>query len=188
MCSSDSILGEILSPIFVKGSPFQCLPEQVKKADAEPPESLREGFQRLFGCEEAKKARNVVFIWVLDHPYVHLRGKGLPSTIINVEKTDQSIAKRWPPAKISKLVTNMCEPLPTADPVDWQALADHNANLSFYSRIIASRGPLHVCWANVAQLNEASNSTRANPLAWERLILRSYRNHYGCLPLKNRDG
>ena len=188
MWSSDSILAEILSPIFVNGSPFQCLRAEVKPADAASPESLRQGFEGLFGCKEAKAARKVVFVWALDKPYIHRRGKGLPSTITNVEKTDGSIADRWPRSKINKLVTNELDPLPTTELVDWQALADHNANLSFYSKIIASYGPLRIWWADVARLNEASNNALANSETWESLILSSYRQRYRCSPLKNRDG
>jgi hypothetical protein len=181
MWSSDSILGEILSPIFLEGSPFQPLPAQIEREDAGSPKSLSEGFKRLFGCKEAREAWNVAFIWALDQPYHH--SDGSLSTVVYIEKTKRSIFLRWSP-HIRCLVTGAPIEKPM-DSQDLRELANHDT-LRFYSTIIAAYGPLRVWWADVDHLNEASHRKLDRALDWERLLLTSYLERYHCSPLKNR--
>jgi hypothetical protein len=184
MWPPDSILTEILSPIFDKGSPFQCLPEQVKQADSTSSKSLQDGFKRVLRCENAKQAQCVVFIWVLDQPYSHRNG--LLSKVVYVEKTEHTIFRRWPPKDIEKLVKGAdAEELPALTDLRRLARQCGSENGLFYRTIIARYGPMSVWWATVENLNKYSNHTLACPRDWERLLLTSYRKRYSCLPLKN---
>lgn len=184
MWPSDSILTEILSPIFFRGYSFQCLPDQIKPADAASRESLRAGFERVLRCKDAKNARRVVFFWALDQPYTHRNG--LLSTVVYIEQTKGSIFGRWPPGHIDKLARG-AEAKVSPEITDWRRLARQcgSENGRFYRPIIESYGPLRVWWADVHSLNKSSNRTLSSPQEWECLLLTSYRKRYGCLPLKN---
>ena len=134
MWPSDPIFAKILRPIFVGGSPFQCLPEQVEREDARDALLLQAGFKRLFRCQVAQQAHSAVFIWVLDQPYDHRGITCEPSTIVNVEKTDQSISNRWR-RYINALVKDWNCIAELADPDDLRDLADHDCNLSFFKLV-----------------------------------------------------
>jgi hypothetical protein len=183
MWPADAIFTAILSPLFPNGSPFQCLPEQVEQQDAQDTPSLRAGFERVFGCQAAKRARNVVFIWTLDKQYHHCDGLRKPSTVVYVEKTKRSIFGRW--SRDAKLLTTGTDTAKPIDSENLRALANSD-NLQFYRTIVASLGPMRVWWADVEHLNEAAKQSLADPRQWEHLILKSYRGCYDCLPLKNR--
>jgi hypothetical protein len=183
MWSSDPILMAILEPIFSSGSPFQRLPVQLERDDARDAKSLREGFEKLFGCQQAKVALNVVMIWTLDQKFNHSDGSREPSTVVYVEKTTGYISDRW--QRYTGLLATGSDSATTTSSENLRALANRE-NLLFYKKIVASFGPLRVWYANVGHLNQASKHSLATAREWEHLILKRYRDRYGCLPLKTR--
>jgi hypothetical protein len=173
------------SRIFSGGSPFRRLNAQVEPEDASDVTRLRAGFERVFRSEEAERERDVVFIWALEKEYRHSDGKRECSRIVYVEKTIDTISRRWPSRYVELLVKGAdAEERPDLN--DLRSLANTPANGLFYRTIIEKLGPLCVWWANVQRLNETPNHTLANSREWERHILQCYRDRHSCLPLKNR--
>lgn len=185
MWPSDPILKEAFTLLFPKGLPFQCLPTRVERTDAGDPRSLRAGFERLIACPEAKQATNVVLIWALDNQYLHAEGSREPSTVVYIEKTDGSIFGRW-----SRYCADLATGRSGGEPTTSESLRGLATvdNLRFYTEVVGKHGPLRVWWADVARLNGASALRLPSPREWERLLLKTYRERYGCLPLKNRRG
>jgi hypothetical protein len=176
-------LMQVLEPLFPHGWPFQCLPTRIEQTDAQDAAALRAGFERLFLCPEARKARKVVLIWAVDRPYRHTDGSRETSTVVYVEKTNRSIYSRW--SRYIDLLTKGSPDPGMCDSENLRALANAD-NLGFYKRIGGRHGPLQVWWADVSHLNIAATQPLESAREWEQLILCRYCGRYRCLPLKNR--
>lgn len=166
---------------------FKPLPGSVFPEDAESPERLCHGFQRIFRTAEAAAARDVVFLWVVDNSYLHHEYNKLPSSIVYIEKSDRSISNRWPNSYF-KRITRDSKRVLLADVGGLRQYSDANLNWTFYSRLVREHGPLRVWWATRSALNAASGLTIKTAAEWEGHILKLYMLNHGCRPLKNRRG
>lgn len=171
------------------GFPFRALTEVLKPHEASDLNTLRQGFERVFHCEDAQAARNVVFFWAVDRPFHHESGHRLASTISYIEITKGSIARRWPSRYIKKITRDK----KTAEGLvvlGLEQLAKYDKNLSFYSQLIREHGPLRVWYAGLEDLNQCARKANLSELGtireWERMMIKTYRKLHGGRPLKNR--
>jgi hypothetical protein len=188
MWTNDSILRDIWQPEFPNQSPFRCLDQRVAPSDTESPERRKDGFARLLCSHDARNARNdIVFIWSLDHAYIHDDGTCEPSSVVYIEKTKNSIRDRWF-RWIWCLVQDWTVKTSIRPPTR-RELAKLDRNFTFYKDVIGQFGPLRIWWADVSKLNQCRVPTTAElktARAWENRLLRLYVARYRCLPLKNR--
>lgn len=166
---------------------FKPLPGCIFPEDAQTPEQLCLGFQRIFRTPDAATARDVVFLWVVDNQYIHHEFNKLPSGIVYIEKSDRSISNRWPNAYFKRITRNSKRVL-SSDVSTLRPYADADLNWTFYSRLVREHGPLRVWWATRSALNAASGLAIKTAAEWESHILKMYMLSHGCRPLKNRRG
>ena len=185
MWDNDPIFEKILKTERIDTS-FKRISSAISSADADTAESLLAAFVRTFRGQEAGLGRNVVFIWSVDQPYSHTEGHCLPSSIINIEKTKNTIATRWSQASLIKLTTDFTK-REVVDINNLGHLALANRNLSFYQRIVRENGPLRISWCEATTLNAASGGELIDSSRhWEQKLIKAYKAEHNCFPLKNR--
>lgn len=185
MWDNDSIFTKILKAERIDES-FKRISSAISSADAVTSESLLAAFLRTFRGKEAMVGRNVVFIWSVDQPYLHTEGHCLPSSIIYIEKTKNTIATRWNQASLIKLTKDFTK-REVVDINNLGHLALANRNLSFYQRLVRENGPLHVSWCDAATLDAASGRELIDSSRqWEQRLILAYKAEHNCFPLKNR--
>lgn len=168
------------------------LPERINPADTTDPETLRVAFKRVMHCGDAKKAKNIVFVWAVDNPYVHESGNRLTSTIGYIEMTTTSLSRRWTDSFFYKLTKDHKHRGDVSPSAGLEELAMQDKNFSFYSQLIHNHGPLRIWYATLDELNAAALRQGKKPKetvrAWEKALIQAYRKVHGKRrrPLKNR--
>jgi hypothetical protein len=189
MFPGDDRFNKIIESNFGSFS-FQLLPGQIDPHQANTPESLFQVFINVFHGDEAKSAKNVLFIWTVTRPFEHTNGYGHPSTVSYIEISTGSLAGRWPKGFFRNITHDESKKGEVSADGGLQELADKDKNFSFYSRLIQDYGPLRVWYATLDDLNaaalEAGQDRRETIRDWERHIISSYRAIHGVRPLKNR--
>jgi hypothetical protein len=188
MLPNDEHFNSILNRTF-QTSPFRLLSDHIAPEETVDKETLLKAFQRVFHSTEAKAAKNVVFIWAVDNPFVHECGNQLHSTISYIEITKGRLATRWPTRYLLKILHDKHRSEPVGN-MGLQELAKKDKNFTFYSRLISEHGPLRVWYANLTELNstalDPAKSSRTTVREWEKNLIKAYRRVHGCRPLKNR--
>ena len=184
MWHNDSVFAKILKDERIDTS-FKRISSAISSADAVTSESLLAAFLRTFRGQEARSGRNVVFIWSVDQPYFHTEGRCLPSSIINIEKTKNTIATRWGRSSLIKLAKDFTKH-EVVDINNLGHLALANRNLSFYQRLVRENGPLRVSWCEANTLDAASGRELVDSRKWEQRLILAYQAKHKCFPLKNR--
>ena len=174
-------------------NPFRLIGSVGSSGSVMSQQALLAGFQLVFQSGLAKQSSNGVLIWAVYKPY-QTNGKEPYSTIVNIDKTDGSIAQRWPPRNLRNLADDNCRSKnkqtiwPSPIGLTLRQLADADFNLSFYQQLISNYGPLSVYWASVDDLNQASKGVpHQTARDWECQLCSAYVTYHWCLPLKNRE-
>lgn len=170
--------------------PLRELPERLEPSDAVDPKTLRAAFKRVMHCEAARKAKNIIFIWAVEKPYIHDSGNRLASTIAYIEITKNALSVRWPQRFFFNITSDYRHKGDAAADAGLEELARKDKNFSFYSRLIREHGPMRIWYANLEDIQTAGidgeKDRWTSVRACEKALIQAYRKVHGVRPLKNR--